>query len=101
MRRPRLGPVVPRPSRQIKASCPCARRTQAPSKLTNVVPDMKPKTIDEYIAPFSPEIQAILQNIRTTVHETVPDAVERISYRMPNFALNGSLVYFAAFKNHI
>jgi uncharacterized protein YdhG (YjbR/CyaY superfamily) len=62
---------------------------------------MKPKTIDEYIAAFSPEIQAILKKIRTTVHETVPDAVERISYRMPNFSLNGSLVYFAAFKSHI
>ena len=62
---------------------------------------MKPATIDEYMAAFSPEIQAILQKIRETVHNTVPDAVERISYRMPCFSLNGSLVYFAAFKNHI
>ena len=62
---------------------------------------MKPKTIDEYIAAFPPEVQAILQKIRATVHDTVPDAEERISYRMPNFALNGSLVYFAAFKSHI
>ncbi len=62
---------------------------------------MKPKTIDEYIAAFPSEIRAILQKIRATVHDAVPEAVERISYRMPNFTLDGSLVYFAAFKNHI
>jgi len=65
------------------------------------VAHMKPGSIDEYIAGFSPEVQAILQKIRTTIHGTVPDAVERISYRMPCFARNGVLVYFAAFKNHI
>ena len=62
---------------------------------------MGPKTIDEYIAGFSPEIQAILQKIRMTVNKAAPDAKEKISYRIPTFTLNGSLVYFAAFKNHI
>ncbi len=28
-------------------------------------------------------------------------AEETISYRMPTFKLNGNLVYFAAYKNHI
>ncbi len=60
-----------------------------------------PKTIDEYIAAFPPDIQAILEKIRATVREVAPLAVERISYRMPSFVLNGNLVYFAAFKNHI
>jgi uncharacterized protein YdhG (YjbR/CyaY superfamily) len=62
---------------------------------------MAPKTIDEYIALFPPEIQEILQRIRATIHETAPDAQEKISYRMPTFTLNGNLVHFAAFKNHI
>lgn len=62
---------------------------------------MAPKTIDEYIAGFSPEIQAILQKVRVTVHRAAPDAKEKISYRIPSFTLDGSLVYFAAFKNHI
>jgi uncharacterized protein YdhG (YjbR/CyaY superfamily) len=62
---------------------------------------MKPETIDEYIAGFPPDIQAILQKIRQTVHATVPEAAERISYRMPCFTLDRVLVYFAAFKNHI
>lgn len=60
-----------------------------------------PKTIDEYIAGFPPDIQEILQKIRTTIHEAAPGAQETIKYRMPTFTLNGDLVYFAAFKNHI
>jgi uncharacterized protein YdhG (YjbR/CyaY superfamily) len=30
-----------------------------------------------------------------------PDAVETMSYEMPAFRLDGILVYFAGFKNHI
>jgi uncharacterized protein YdhG (YjbR/CyaY superfamily) len=30
-----------------------------------------------------------------------PQVVEKISYQMPTFWLNGNLVHFAAFKNHI
>ena len=62
---------------------------------------MNAKTVDEYIAAFQPEIQTVLQKIRAAVHDTVPNAEEKISYRMPSFTLNGALVYFAAFKNHI
>ena len=51
---------------------------------------MAPKTIDEYIAEFSPEIQEILQRIRVTVHEAAPGAEEKISYRIPTFTLNGN-----------
>ncbi len=61
----------------------------------------KPKSIDEYVAGFSPEIQAILQRIRATIHKVAPEAQETISYQIPAFTLNGTLVYFAAFKNHI
>ena len=60
-----------------------------------------PKSIDEYIAAFSPELQAILQRVRLTISEAAPDARETISYQIPAFTLNGALVYFAAFKNHI
>lgn len=58
-------------------------------------------TIDDYIATFSPEIQSILSNIREIVRELAPEATEKISYQMPTFYLNGNLVHFAAFKNHI
>ena len=58
-------------------------------------------TIDEYIATFPKDIQAILQKIRATIRKSAPDATEAISYQMPTFKLNGNLVHFAAFKNHI
>jgi uncharacterized protein YdhG (YjbR/CyaY superfamily) len=60
-----------------------------------------PTSIDDYISRFSPEIQAKLQELRKTIHEAAPEAVETISYQMPAFDQNGVLVYFAAFKDHL
>jgi uncharacterized protein YdhG (YjbR/CyaY superfamily) len=48
----------------------------------------KPKNIDEYIAGFPPEVQDILQQIRTLVREIVPACEEKISYGIPTFTLN-------------
>ncbi len=59
------------------------------------------QTIDEYIKAFPEDIQIILEKIRQTIHTAAPEAVEAIAYRMPTFKLNGNLVHFAAFKNHI
>ncbi len=64
--------------------------------------DIKPENIDQYIAGFAPDVQEKLKSIRKLVHDTIPEAVETISYQMPAFKYNGKiLVYFAAFKNHI
>jgi uncharacterized protein YdhG (YjbR/CyaY superfamily) len=57
--------------------------------------------IDEYIAGFPEDIQEYLKEIRETIKKAAPDAREKISYAMPTFELNGNLVHFAAFKNHI
>jgi uncharacterized protein YdhG (YjbR/CyaY superfamily) len=59
------------------------------------------KGVDEYIASFPPEVQSVLQRIRSTIRSAAPEARETISYRIPAFVLNGVLVYFAAFKRHI
>ncbi|MFN8413986.1 MAG: DUF1801 domain-containing protein [Anaerolineales bacterium] len=58
-------------------------------------------TIDEYIATFPKDIQKILNEVRKTIKTAAPMAEEKISYQMPTFFLNGNLVHFAAFKNHI
>lgn len=60
-----------------------------------------PRTIDEYIAGFPPDVQAILQKVRITIRNAAPGAKEVISYRMPTFVALGNLVHFAAFKSHI
>ena len=58
-------------------------------------------TIDEYIDAFPKDIQFILEKIRKTIRRAAPEAFEAISYQMPTFKLNGNLVHFAAYKNHI
>ena len=58
-------------------------------------------TIDEYIALFPEEIQKILVQIRAVIREAAPEAVEKISYRMPTFHQKENLVHFAVMKNHI
>jgi len=66
------------------------------------MPTQRPaQTIDDYIATFAPDIQAILRKIRQTVNAAAPQATETISYRMPALKLNGILIYFAAFQRHI
>lgn len=60
-----------------------------------------PASVDDYIASFAPEVQALLQEVRATVKAAAPNATEVISYRMPALRQHGVLVYFAAFKNHI
>lgn len=61
----------------------------------------KPVSVDAYIGQFPPEIQAKLQELRSAIRATAPEAVERISYGMPAYDFNGVLVYFAAFKDHL
>lgn len=59
------------------------------------------KTIDEYISMFPEDVRTILKNLRQTIRDAAPDAQETINYQVPTFTLNGNLVHFAAFKNHI
>jgi uncharacterized protein YdhG (YjbR/CyaY superfamily) len=63
--------------------------------------NFKASNIDEYIAQFPEAIQARLEQMRATIHKAAPEAEEAISYAMPTFKLNGNLVHFAAYKNHI
>ena len=61
----------------------------------------KPGTIDEYIAGYPPEVQVILEQFRNAIRKAAPRAQEKIGYGIPTFTLEGNLVHFAAFKNHI
>jgi uncharacterized protein YdhG (YjbR/CyaY superfamily) len=39
--------------------------------------------------------------VRQTIRQAAPEATEAISYQIPAFKLNGNLIFFAAFKNHV
>lgn len=62
---------------------------------------LKFPTVDEYISSFPEDVQNILQDIRSTIKKAAPNAEELISYNMPAYKLDGFLVSFAAWKNHI
>jgi len=61
----------------------------------------KPKNVEEYISTFPKETQKILEEVRATIKKAASEAEETISYAMPAYKLNGILVYFAGYKNHI
>src|SRR5687767_11127912 len=61
-----------------------------------------PASIDEYIAGFPADVQALLEKVRATIRKAEPDAEETISYQIPSFTLKGQyLIYFAGYKKHI
>lgn len=62
---------------------------------------LKFQNIDEYISLYPKEVQATLKSLRETISKAAPDAEEAISYQIPTFKLNGNLVHFAAYKNHV
>lgn len=57
--------------------------------------------IDEYINSQEPELRERLSAVRNTIHTAIPEAEERISFRMPTFWKGRNIIHFAAFKNHI
>ena len=59
------------------------------------------KEIDDCISTFPKETQKLLEQIRTTIRKAAPKAEEKISYGIPTFYLNGNLVHFSGYKNHI
>lgn len=62
----------------------------------------EPETcIDEYIAAQPESVREPLQQVRAAIRSVLPDAEERISWRMPTYWRKHNLFHFAAFKNHI
>ena len=62
----------------------------------------KATTIDEFIAAYPKDTQAILQKLRKVIKEVAPEAGEKIAYGIPTFTLNGkNLVHFSAYDTHI
>jgi uncharacterized protein YdhG (YjbR/CyaY superfamily) len=59
------------------------------------------KNIDEYLASVPEPARTTLNSIRAVIRSAVPpEATEAITYCIPTFKYKGSLLAFAAFKNH-
>ena len=66
-----------------------------------LLPSAKFKSVDHYIDYFPKQQKDALQEIRKAIQQAAPKAEEVLSYNMPAYKLNGMLVYFAGFKNHV
>lgn len=60
-----------------------------------------PKNFGDYADRFPKDVRQLLQMMRLTIKRAAPQAKETISYGIPAFTLDGMLVWFAAFQNHI
>lgn len=61
------------------------------------------QTVDEYIGKFPTEAQRVLQDLRRTILDALPEgATETIRYNMAAFQVGGKdVVYFAGWKKHV
>jgi uncharacterized protein YdhG (YjbR/CyaY superfamily) len=63
---------------------------------------MSTAEIDDYLAELEEPKRATLEAMRRMILEVIPEAEQVISYSMPAFKLDGTVVAgFAAFKNHL
>ena len=58
-------------------------------------------TIQAYIATFPASTRKLLNQLLVTIKETAPGATEKMAYGIPTLFLEGNLVHFAGYKNHI
>jgi uncharacterized protein YdhG (YjbR/CyaY superfamily) len=61
----------------------------------------KTASVDMYIAGAPEQAREKLEQIRQIIKDEAPEAAEKLSYGMPYYSLNGRLVYFAYFKDHV
>jgi len=62
----------------------------------------KTSTIEDYAALMSQEQQAVIEKMRTLIKECMPEAIEKISFRMPAYTIGKEVVvYFHTAKTHL
>ena len=59
------------------------------------------RAVDAYIAAAPNKAKPMLRQLRALIKAAAPEAEERISYKMPFYELNGRLVYFGGYENHV
>jgi uncharacterized protein YdhG (YjbR/CyaY superfamily) len=60
-----------------------------------------PRDVDAYLAAAPAEARPHLRRLREIIRAGAPKAVEKISYGMPFYELNGRLIYFGGWKKHV
>lgn len=60
-----------------------------------------PESIEDYILQQEESLQPRLWEVYRVLKEALPDATEKLSWRMPTFWRGKNLIHFAAAKKHI
>ncbi|MBN8681910.1 MAG: DUF1801 domain-containing protein [Chitinophagales bacterium] len=58
-------------------------------------------SVAEYMAQVPETVLPLVESLRQTIREAVPEATEVISYNMPAYKTKSVLVYFAVYAKHI
>jgi uncharacterized protein YdhG (YjbR/CyaY superfamily) len=70
-----------------------------PAKKT--APEIGKAEVEAYLAAVPEPARTTLEKMRATIRAAAPkEATEELAYRIPSFNYKGSLVSYAAFKNH-
>jgi uncharacterized protein YdhG (YjbR/CyaY superfamily) len=71
-----------------------------PSPLQKKSISSSTETVDGYLKALPKEMKSTLEDVRKAILSASPKIEEMISYRIPTYKYWGSLVHFAAFKDH-
>ena len=82
-----------------KAGAAAKQSAPTPRQVAAAAADSR--VIDDYIAQQPSHVQTMLKTVRELVKKEAPKALEKFSYRMPAFEMQGMLIYYAPFKNHL
>lgn len=64
--------------------------------------DGKAETVDEFLAPLSPEFRAALETLRQQIRAAGPELEECINYGVPSYRYMGKMALgFGAAKKHL
>ncbi len=80
--------------------CPkCGQTFETENQEHHCIGETSP--IDAYIAAQPENVQPFLNLIRNKLGAVLPNAQERVSWRMPTYWDKHNIIHFAAHKNHI
>ena len=60
-----------------------------------------PATVDAYIEQQAETLRPILNRLKKTIRDAIPDAQETIAWSMPTWKKNGNIIHFAVNPKHI
>lgn len=77
------------------------KKAKSRNRESGLRPKGSARTVDEYLSDVPEPLRSTLAKIRTAIRSVAPpEATETISYGIPAFKYNGTLVWFAAFSKH-